>query len=93
MTHVRPAIAFAIAFLISACPSRSIEVWVATQETKVYASESEPETRTLFALAAGDSCTPLRDVVVKVYLHTELECEKGRGWVIDKQNFNIKSAD
>lgn len=92
MKTVYPTIIVAIALLISACSTRSSEVWVATEETPVYASENEPETTTLFTLAAGDVCTPLRDVVIKVYQHTEIECKNGRGWVIDKQNFNIKVA-
>ena len=92
MKTIYPTIIVAIALLISACSTRSSEVWVATEETAVYASENEPETTTLFTLAAGDVCTPLRDVVIKVYQHTEIECKSGRGWVIDKQNFNIKVA-
>lgn len=92
MTNLRLTTIIAIFLLIAACSTRPREVWVAKEETPVYASENEPETRTLFALAAGDTCTPLRDVVIKVYQHTEIECSKGRGWVIDKQNFDIKTA-
>ncbi len=77
---------------MSACSSKAREVWVATQNTAVYATESDTEGSILFTLAPGDACTPLRSVVMKAYLHTEIECRNGRGWTIDKQNFDIKSA-
>ncbi|WP_341316681.1 hypothetical protein WN982_35615 [Paraburkholderia sp. IMGN_8] len=87
------AIAIGTEVLMSACSHKN-EVWVATKSTPVYASDSDAEDRVLFTLAAGDSCIPLREgVVVKAYLHTEIQCKNGRGWVIDKQNFDIKSAD
>jgi hypothetical protein len=60
--------------------------------TPVYASESDTERKILFSLRPGDTCSPLRDVVMKAYLHTEIECKSGRGWVVDKQNFNIAST-
>jgi hypothetical protein len=83
----------AIIILMSACTNKAHEVWVATKDTPVYASESDTEERILFTLANGDACTPLRNVVMKAYLHTEIQCKNGRGWVIDKQNFDIKSTD
>jgi hypothetical protein len=77
--------------MMSAC-SHKDEVWVATKSTSVFASDSDAEGRILFTLAAGDSCIPLREgTVVKAYLHTEIQCEHGRGWTIQKQNFDIKS--
>lgn len=85
-------IAIATGSLMSACSNKTHQVWVATRSTPVYASQSDTEEKILFTLAAGDACTPLREVVMKVYLHTEMQCKNGRGWVIDKQNFDIKSA-
>jgi uncharacterized GH25 family protein len=79
--------------LMSACTNKAHEVWVATKDTPVYASESDTEERVVFSLAIGDACTPVQDVVMKTYLHTEIQCKKGRGWVVDKQNFNVKSTD
>lgn len=76
---------------MSACSNKAHEVWVATKPTAVYASESDTEGRILFTLATGETCTPLRSVVMKAYLHTEIQCRSGRGWTIDKQNFEIKS--
>jgi hypothetical protein len=92
MTNLRPPFTVAIGLVIAACSAKPTEIWVAARETEVYASNSDTETRTLFTLAAGDTCTPLRDVIMKVYQHTEIECGNGRGWVIDKQNFNIKTT-
>lgn len=92
MANVRSLIAFATALLISACSADPSGIWVATKATPVYASDSDAETRTLFTVAAGDACKPLRDVETKVYLHTEIECEKGRGWVTDDRNFEIQTA-
>jgi uncharacterized GH25 family protein len=76
----------ALIVLMSACTNKAHEVWMATKDTPVYASES-----IIFTLAVGDTCTAVRDVVMKSYLHTEIQCKKGRGWVVDKQNFDIKS--
>ena len=92
MRNLVTAIATAIGVLISACSTNAHDVWVARKYTPVYASESDTEERVLFTLAAGDMCTPLRNVVMKAYLHTEIQCKRGRGWVIGKQNFDIKSA-
>ena len=92
MTNIRPSIAIAAGVLISGCSADPSDIWVATKATPVYASDSDVETATHFTVAAGDTCTPLRDVVMKVYLHTEIECEKGRGWVTDDRNFDIKTA-
>lgn len=80
-----------IGIVMTACSNKSHEVWVAARSTPVYASVSDTEERVLFTLTTGDSCTPLRDVVMKAYLHTEVQCKNGRGWVIDKQNFDVKS--
>lgn len=92
MANPRPAISIAIILLISACASRSDEAWVATKETAVYASANDTETKVLFTIAPGETCTPLRDVEMKVYLHTEIECDKRRGWVTDDRDFEIKRA-
>jgi hypothetical protein len=91
MRNILPAIIIAIGILMSACSNKTHEVWVATKATPVYASESDTEGRILFTLATGDTCTPLRSVVMKAYLHTEIQCKSGRGWTIDKQNFDLKS--
>ena len=80
----------ALIVLMSACTNKAHEVWMATKDTPVYASESDSEERIIFTLAVGDTCTAVRDVVMKSYLHTEIQCKKGRGWVVDKQNFDIK---
>lgn len=77
---------------MSACSDKTRDVWVATKDTAVYATESDSEERVLFKLAPGDACTPLRSVVMKAYLHTEIRCKNGHGWTIEKQNFDIKSA-
>jgi hypothetical protein len=79
--------------LMSACSNKTPEVWVATTTTPIYASESDTEARVLFTLGTGDTCVPVRSVVMKVYLHTEIQCKSGRGWTIDKQNFNIESGE
>ena len=92
MKNLLSAISITIGILISACSTKTGEVWVAAEGTPVYASANDAETRELFTLFAGDSCIPLRSVFEKVYLHTEIQCENGRGWVIDQQNFNITSA-
>jgi hypothetical protein len=87
-----PTVTIAIGILASACSHKTQEIWVATKATPVYASESDTEARILFSLTTGDTCTPLRGVVMKEYLHTEIQCKSGRGWTIDKQNFDIKSG-
>jgi hypothetical protein len=92
MKKILPTILIAIGIPMSACSNKAHEVWVATATTPVYASESDTEERILFTLATGDTCTPLRSVVMKAYLHTEIQCQSGRGWTIDKQNFGIESA-
>ena len=92
MASHRPVIAVALGLLISACSPKPVGVWVATKATPVYASNEDAETRTLFILRPGDICTPLRMVEMKVYQHTEIQCEKGRGWVTSKRNFNIKAV-
>jgi hypothetical protein len=86
---IRFAVDIALGVLMSAC-SHQTEIWTATQATQVYASESDTDTRILFTLNPGDSCEPLREVMMKSYLHTEIQCKRGRGWVIDKQNFVVK---
>ncbi|MGN6651305.1 hypothetical protein [Trinickia sp.] len=92
MTNFRLSGAIAIALLICACSEQPSGIWVAAKATPVYASNDDAETRTLFTLRPGDACTPLRMIEMKVYQHTEIECEKGRGWVTGKHNFNIKAA-
>jgi len=74
-------------FVLAAAASLTLAC--AQKTTPVYASPGDTEGRVLFTLAPGDACTPLRSVVMKAYLHTEIECSNGRGWVIDKQNFSI----
>ena len=32
----------------------------------------------------------LRDIVMKAYLHTEIQCKRGRGWFVGKRNFSIR---
>lgn len=92
MANLRPAIAIAIGLLISACSDKPGEAWVALNSIPVYASYDDVETRMVFTLATGDACTPLRSVEMKVYLHTEIQCEKKRGWVTDDRNFEIKTT-
>jgi len=84
-----PTVTIAIGILMAACSNKAHEIWVATKATSVYASDSDSEGRSLFRLATGDTCTPVRSVVMKAYLHTEIQCKSGRGWTIDKQNFDI----
>lgn len=91
MSNTLATIFIATGMLLSACSKNTHEVWVAKKYTAVYASESDTEEKILFTVAIGDSCTPLRSVVMKAYLHTEIQCRSGRGWVVDKQNFDIKS--
>jgi hypothetical protein len=86
-----PLIISTLGALMSSC-SHKDETWTATRSTSVYASESDTEKRILFTLDAGDRCTAKREVIMKSYLHTEIECKRGRGWVIDKQNFNIQAG-
>ncbi|TKC79908.1 hypothetical protein FAZ69_30340 [Trinickia terrae] len=93
MKNLLSSISVAIGILMAACSNKAHEVWVATKSTPVYASESDTEEKVLFTLVAGDACSPLRSVVMKAYLHTEIQCKKGRGWVVDKQNFDIKPVD
>ena len=81
------------AVVATACSKEhASEVWTAKQSTPVYVSDKDTEDRVLFTLVPGDTCTPLRSVVMKAYLHTEVQCKDGRGWVIDKQNFDIQPA-
>ena len=81
------------ALVATACSKeRTAEVWTASQSTPVYASEKDTEDRVLFTLAPGDTCAPLRSVIMKAYLHTEIQCKDRRGWIIDKQNFDIRPA-
>lgn len=81
------------AVVAGACSKKHAEeVWTTKKSTPVYASQSDTEDRVLFTLTLGDTCTPLRSVVMKAYLHTEIQCKDGRGWVVDKQNFDIRPA-
>lgn len=81
------------ALVATACSGEhAAAVWTAKQSTSVYASEEDTEDEVLFTLVPGDTCTPLRSAVMKVYLHTEIQCKNGRGWVIDRQNFDIQPA-
>lgn len=81
------------ALVATACSrEHAAAVWTAKQSTSVYASEEDTEDRVLFTLVPGDACTPLRSVAMKVYLHTEIQCKKGHGWIIDRQNFDIQPA-
>jgi len=95
MKNVLWVTAIAAGFLMSACSHKS-EVWTAHKSTSVYASENDGEddlhNKILFTLDVGDTCNPMREKVMQVYQHTEIQCDKGRGWVIDKQNFDIKST-
>ena len=91
MRKALPLIISTVGALMSAC-SQKDETWTATRNTPVYASESDTEEQILFTLNAGDMCTAKREVIMKSYLHTEIECKRGRGWVIDKQNFSIQPS-
>lgn len=86
-------IACAVVTLMSAC-SHKTEIWTAQKPTTVYASDSEDDlhNKAVFVLDVGDTCTWLSDVVMKEAQHTELQCRKGRGWVVDKQNSEIHSG-
>lgn len=88
------AIFIAAGALMSGC-SHTKEVWVATKKTSVFASDDESDySKASFTLEAGDSCIRLgENPIVKDYLHTEIQCQRGHGWVIDKQNFDNKSTD
>lgn len=90
MRNILVLTAIAIGIPTSACSRNVHEVWVVTKPTPVYASERDTEEKILFTLATGDTCSPLRDVVMKAYLHTEIQCKSGAGWTIDKQNFDIR---
>jgi hypothetical protein len=73
--------------------SQKHEIWITTQQTPVYASNGESGNEpVLFVLDVGDACTPIREVIMKSYLHTEIQCKRGRGWVIEKQNFEVKQG-
>lgn len=91
MKNLVPALLLAVV-AASACSRTESEVWVTTETTHVYASQSDIEDRVLFVLAPGDACVPLRSVIQKAYLHTEIQCGNRRGWVIDKQNFDVRRA-
>jgi hypothetical protein len=82
----------AIMLFMSACTNKPREVWTAIRETPIYASESDTEERVVFTVAVGDTCSPVREIVMKAYMHTEIECKSGRGWVVDKQNFVVKAG-
>lgn len=81
-----------VAVVAGACSKKHAEVWTTKKSTPVYASQSDTEDRVVFTVAPGDTCSPLRSVVMKAYLHTEIQCKDKRGWVIDKQNFDIRPA-
>ncbi|WP_211444180.1 hypothetical protein [Collimonas humicola] len=89
-------VALVAGILMTAC-SKKTELWVAKKSTSVYATEHDAEddlhNKIQFTLSVGEVCTPIREVMKQVYLHTEIQCKSGRGWVIDKQNFDIKSAN
>ena len=85
-------LASATAMVIISCSSPPAEVWTAKKKTDVFASDSDIEEKIVFSLTEGDTCTPIREHMKKSYLHTEIQCAAGRGWVIDKQNFSIKSS-
>lgn len=90
MNNILLASAIVVGVLISACSYKQHQVWTAIRSTPVYASESDGENEVVFTLTPGDTCTPLRDIVMKAYLHTEIQCKSGRGWVVDKRNFSIR---
>lgn len=78
MRKIRAMVVILTGMMVSACTKNAHEVWVAKKDTSVYESESDTEQRILFTLAIGDACTPLRSVVMKAYLHTEIQCKSGR---------------
>jgi hypothetical protein len=85
--------AIVLPLLISAC-ARELhdEMWTATAPAHVYGAKEDGEGSTdgvVFTLDSGESCLALREIVMKVYLHTELQCAKGRGWVTSEENFKI----
>lgn len=75
------------AMVLSSACTPPPQVWVVMAPTQVYASDSDAESKVLFTLPVGEACARLQERVQKVYLHTEVQCKSGRGWVIDNQNF------
>lgn len=91
MNRLIATTSIATIILAAGCSHKVDEVWVATRVVPIYASESDSEEAVRFTISSGDTCVPLQSVVMKVYMHTELDCKSGRGWTIDKRAFAIKS--
>jgi hypothetical protein len=64
-------------------PEKPVELWIAKNVIKVHTVAYDGNDNVLFELEAGDTCVLLQEVMLKMYLHSELLCKKGRGWVID----------
>jgi hypothetical protein len=85
-------LAFAgLSILLAAC-SQPRETWTVTKRTDVYASERDGEEKVLFSLAEGETCTPIGERMEKVYVHTEIQCKAGQGWVVDQGNLTKTAA-
>ena len=69
------------------CFSPIKDIWTAKTDMPVFAFSRDDEKKILFNLKAGEKCT--FSLGPPLYLHYELDCEKGSGWVRDKENFAI----
>ena len=59
------------------------ETWTATHDMPAFAQPDDVTKNPIFTIKAGDKCTPLDEVMAKVYLYTKVICSGGEGWVAD----------
>jgi hypothetical protein len=78
---------------LNACSKNSCEMWIATDKVSVYSAPIDGNENVIFELESGETCIKTRETMQKVFLHTELLCKKGKGWVVDLQKFTVLKND
>jgi len=85
---------FALLFILVACDSDRLELWIVKSETPLFASPVDDELKQIHILKKGNVCTPGKVKMAKVYQYFEVLCEdKNYGWVIDYDNFDVLKSE
>jgi hypothetical protein len=68
------------------------EIWVAKEKTHAFDAAYDGNENILFDIEKGDICTPIKTYFEKVFLHTEVLCKNGQGWIVDTKKFDVIKA-
>ncbi len=90
---MRIALLLFISIIASCSKYQSDEIWTATHDMPAFVQPDDVTRNPIFTIKAGDKCTPLDEVMAKVYLYTKVRCSGGEGWVADHHFEKEKASD